>query len=144
MAAARTAWRARQATLNPAKLVFIDETSVTTNLGRRYGWGPVGQRVIGKVPHGHWQTSTFIAGLRNNGIIAPCVFNCAIDGELFRAYVEQQLAPTLHEGDLVIADNLGSHKVPGLSTRSRHVAQPSTICRLTRLPLIRSNSRSPN
>jgi transposase len=95
--------------------VFIDETGVTTNLARRYGWGLTGERVIGKVPHGHWRTSTFIAGLRNNSIIAPCVFNCAMDGELFLAYVEQQLAPTLQKGDLVIADNLGSHKIAGVA-----------------------------
>lgn len=95
--------------------MFIDETWVTTNLARRYGWGPIGQRVIGKVPYGHWKTSTFVAGLRQNGIIAPCVFNCAMDGELFRAYVEQQLAPTLQQGDLVIADNLRSHKVAGVA-----------------------------
>src|SRR3954468_336607 len=90
VAEARAAWRTRQPMLNPAKLVFIDETGVTTNLARRYGWGLMGQRVIGKVPHGHWRTSTFIAGLRNSGIIAPCVFNCAMDGELLLAYVEQQ------------------------------------------------------
>jgi transposase len=115
VAEARAAWRTQQPTLNPAKLVFIDETCVTTNLARRYGWGLVGQRVIGKVPHGHWRISTFIAGLRNSGIIAPCVFNGAMDGELFLAYVEQQLAPALQEGDLLIADNLSSHKMAGVA-----------------------------
>ena len=70
--------------------------------------------MIGKVPHGHWNTSTFIAGLRNHGIIAPCVFNCAMDSELFLAYVEQQLAPALQAEDIVIADNLGCHKVVGV------------------------------
>lgn len=95
--------------------MFIDETWVTTNLARRYGWGLRGQRVMGKVPHGHWKTSTFIAGLRNNRIVAPCVFNCAMDGELFLAYVQQQLAPTLQQGDIVIADNLSSHKVAGVA-----------------------------
>jgi len=115
VAEARAAWRTQQPTLNPAKLVFIDETCVRTNLARRYGWGLVGQRVIGKVPHGHWRISTFIAGLRNSGIIAPCVFNGAMDGELFLAYVEQQLAPALQEGDLLIADNLSSHKMAGVA-----------------------------
>ena len=95
--------------------MFIDETCVTTSLAQRYGWGLIGERVIGKVPHGHWRISTFVAGLRHTGMIAPSVFNCAMDGELFLAYVEQQLAPTLQKGDLVIADNLSSHKVAGVA-----------------------------
>jgi transposase len=87
---------------------------VTTNMARRYGRAPRGQRVIGSVPYGHWMTSTFIAGLRCDGIIAPCLFDGAINGELFLAYVEQQLAPSLAPEDIVIADNLGSHKVAGV------------------------------
>jgi transposase len=83
-------------------------------MARRYGRAPRGERAIGSVPHGHWMTSTFIAGLRHDGIVAPCLFNCAIDGELFRAYVEQQLAPSLTPDDIVIADNLSSHKVAGV------------------------------
>lgn len=83
-------------------------------MARRYGRAPRGERVIGSVPHGHWMTSTFIAGLRHDGIIVPCLFNCAIDGELFLAHVEQQLAPALASDDIVIADNLGSHKVAGV------------------------------
>jgi transposase len=83
-------------------------------MARRYGRSPRGERAIGSVPHGHWMTSTFIAGLRHDGIVAPCLFNCAIDGELFLAYVEQQLAPILVPGDIVIADNLPSHKVVGV------------------------------
>jgi len=83
-------------------------------MARRYGRAPRGERVIGYVPHGHWMTSTFIAGLRHDRIVAPCLFNCAIDGELFLAYVEQQLAPTLAPHDIVIADNLSSHKVAGV------------------------------
>ena len=81
---------------------------------RRYARAPRGERAIGSVPHGHWMTSTFIAGLRHDGIVAPCLFNCAMDGELFLAYVEQQLAPSLVPGDIVIADNLPSHKVAGV------------------------------
>jgi transposase len=95
-------------------LIFIDESWVATNMARCYGRAPCGERVIGHVPHGHWMTSTFIAGLRHDGIIAPCLFNCAIDGELFLAYVQQQLAPSLSPGDIVIADNLSSHKVAGV------------------------------
>ena len=83
-------------------------------MARRYGRSPRGERAIGSVPHGHWMTSTFIAGLRYDGIVAPCLFNCAMDGELFLAYVEQQLAPILVPGDIVIADNLPSHKVAGV------------------------------
>src|SRR3954465_1482908 len=77
--------------------------------------GPkVGCRLVDAVPHGHWKTSTFIAGLRQDGLIAPCVFNGAINGELFLAYVEQVLVPTLASGDIVIMDNLASHKVAGV------------------------------
>ena len=71
-------------------------------------------RLVDAVPHGHWNTSTFIAGLRQNGLVAPCVFNGAINGELFLAYVEQVLVPTLIGGDIVVMDNLGSHKVAGV------------------------------
>ena len=81
---------------------------------RLYGWAPVGHRLVDAVPHGHWKTSTFIAGLRQDGLAAPCVFNGAINGELFLAYVEQVLAPTLTSGDIVVMDNLGSHKVAGV------------------------------
>ncbi len=81
---------------------------------RLYGWAEVGHRLVDAVPHGHWNTSTFIAGLRQDGLVAPCVFNGAINGELFLAYVEQVLVPTLIGGDIVVMDNLGSHKVAGV------------------------------
>ena len=81
---------------------------------RLYGWAEVGHRLVDAVPHGHWNTSTFIAGLRQNGLVAPCVFNGAINGELFLAYVEQVLVPTLIGGNVVVMDNLGSHKVAGI------------------------------
>jgi len=81
---------------------------------RLYGWAERGERLVGAVPHGHWKTSTFIAGLRQDGLVAPCVFNGAVNGELFLAYVEQVLVPTLINGDIVIMDNLGSHKVAGV------------------------------
>ena len=85
-----------------------------TNMVRLYGWAAVGHRLVDAVPHGHWNTSTFIAGLRQDGLVAPCVFNGAINGELFLAYVEQVLVPTLIGGDIVVMDNLGSHKVAGV------------------------------
>jgi transposase len=81
---------------------------------RLYGWAEVGHRLVDAVPHGHWNTSTFIAGLRQDGLVAPCVFDGAINGEAFLAYVEQALAPTLAGGDIVVMDNLGSHKVAGV------------------------------
>jgi len=114
VAAARAAWRERQPTMNPAQLVFIDETWATTNMARRYGRAPRGQRLVASVPHGHWHTSTFLAALRHDGITAPCVLDGAINGASFLAYVEQFLAPTLNAGDVVVMDNLGSHKVDGV------------------------------
>lgn len=100
--------------MSAAQLVFVDETWATTNMARRHGRSPRGQRMVASVPHGHWQTSTFVAGLRQDGITAPCVLDGAINGRLFRAWVEQFLAPTLRPGDVVILDNLSSHKVDGV------------------------------
>lgn len=95
-------------------MVFIDETWATTNMTRRYGRAPRGQRLVAAVPHGHWKTSTFVAGLRTSGLTAPLVIDGAMNGDIFRAYVEQVLAPTLQPGDVVILDNLASHKVAGV------------------------------
>jgi transposase len=114
VAAARDAWRERQPILNPAQLVFLDETWATTNMTRRRGRCPRGERLVAAVPHGHWKTSTFLAGLRLTGLSAPLVLDGAINGKIFRAYVEQFLAPTLAPGDIVIMDNLASHKVAGV------------------------------
>jgi transposase len=102
--------------LDPRRLVFIDETWATTNMARRYGRSLRGQRLIAKVPHGHWKTTTFVAALRVDGLTAPVVVDGAIDGPLFLAYVRQQLVPTLRPGDVVIMDNLSSHKVAGVRT----------------------------
>ena len=114
MAAARRQWREGQADLKPERLIFLDETWTRTNMTRLRGRAPRGQRLIATVPHGHWKTSTFLAGLRHDRIVAPLVLDGAINGRGFRAYVEQSLAPTLASGDIVIADNLGSHKVAGI------------------------------
>ncbi len=100
--------------VEPRQACLIDETWATTNMARRYARGRRGARVVAAVPHGRWRTSTFIAGLRQNGLTAPGLFDGAINGELFVAYVEQVLAPTLSAGDIVIMDNLGSHKVAGV------------------------------
>ena len=83
-------------------------------MARTHGRAPRGSRLVAAVPHGHWHTTTFLCGLRTSGPVAPLVLEGAINGRAFRAYVEQMLAPTLGEGDIVIMDNLGSHKVEGV------------------------------
>jgi transposase len=88
---------------------------------RLYGWGPTDQRVVESVPHGHWMTTTFLAGLRATGLVAPLVVDGAMTGEIFRAWVEQHLAPTLAPGDVVVMDNLSSHKVAGVAEAVRAV-----------------------
>lgn len=95
-------------------LVFLDETWVTTHMTRRYGRAPVGERCIASAPHGPWKTTTFIAGLRHDGLTAPMVADGPMNGPLFLAYVREFLGPTLKHGDMVIADNLSSHKVAGV------------------------------
>lgn len=114
VAAARTAWRFLQPRLNPRKLVFLDETWAKTNMIRLRGRAPKGRRLVAAAPHGHWRTSTFLAGLRHDRLVAPAVFDGAINGAAFKAYVEQALAPTLCVGDIVVLDNLASHKVSGV------------------------------
>src|SRR5450432_3731434 len=104
-----------QPSLKARRLVFIDETSVTTKMVRHYGRCPRGERLVAKVPHGHWKTMTFIAGLRSEGLTAPYVIDGAMDGPAFLAYIEQVLAPTLDAGDVVFMDNLRTHKVDGVA-----------------------------
>jgi transposase len=94
--------------------VFIDETWATTAMARRYGRARRGRRVVAAVPHGHWKTTTFLAALRHDGLSAPCVFDGAINGARFLAYVQQALAPTLRAGHVVVMDNLAAHKVQGV------------------------------
>ena len=100
--------------LDPEKLVFIDETWVKTNMARLRGRAPKGERLRAAVPHGHWKTTTFIGALRLSGLTAPMVLDGPINGLWFQAYVDQVLVPTLSPGDIVIMDNLGSHKRPGI------------------------------
>ncbi|MGH9422488.1 MAG: IS630 family transposase [Thermoanaerobaculia bacterium] len=110
----REAWLAAQPALDATKLVFLDETWLSTNMARRSGRCPKGQRLKAAIPYGHWKTTTFLAGLCHDGWIAPLVLDGPIDAESFRAYVEQFLAPALHPGQIVIMDNLASHKVAGI------------------------------
>ena len=106
----RAQWKKYQGRLDPARLVFIDETWAKTNMTRTHGRCARGARLVAKVPHGRWRTLTFLAALRFDQITAPCVFDGPINGRSFLAYVEQVLVPTLKPGDIVIMDNLGSHK----------------------------------
>ena len=106
----RAQWKKYQGRLDPSRLVFIDETWAKTNMTRSHGRAPRGQRLVAKAPHGRWRTLTFLAALRNDRIAAPCVIDGPINGNIFRAYVEQVLVPARKPGDIVIVDNLGSHK----------------------------------
>ncbi|MGH7736174.1 MAG: IS630 family transposase, partial [Gemmatimonadales bacterium] len=106
----REQWRKYQGRIDPKRLVFIDETWAKTNMTRRHGRCVRGTRLVAKVPHGRWHTLTFLAALRCDRITAPCVLDGPINGVSFRAYVEQFLVPSLSAGDIVIMDNLGSHK----------------------------------
>ena len=110
MAAARLAWRRDQATLDAKRLVFIDETWAKTNMTRLHGRCVRGRRLVRPVHHGHWKTTTFIAALRHDAITAPFVIDCPMNRTIFEVYAERVLAPTLKPGDIVILDNLGSHK----------------------------------
>ncbi|WP_092573512.1 IS630 family transposase [Rhizobium lusitanum] len=106
----RQRWRSWQTGLDPRRLVFIDETWIRTNMAPLRGWGPRGKRLRGFAPHGRWRTLTFLGALRCDRLTAPCVFDGPINGQCFRAYVEQQLLPVIEPGDIVVMDNLGSHK----------------------------------
>lgn len=106
----RAQWALYQGRIDPTRLVFIDETWTKTNMAALRGWALVGQRIRAKVPHGHWKTMTFLAALRHDRVDAPWLIDGPINGERFLLYVEQVLAPTLKPGDIVVMDNLGSHK----------------------------------
>src|ERR1700710_1869650 len=114
VATARTAWVDNQPRLDPDQLVFIDETGTSTKMARLRGRAPRGERLVGKIPHGHWKATTFVAGLRSSALTAPCVIDGPMNGAAFLAYVEQILAPGLKQGDIVVLDNLSAHKVPGV------------------------------
>ncbi len=112
---ARKAWQQALPTMQVEKLVFIDETWISTSMTRRYGRAPRGQRCLDSAPHGHWETTTFVGALRRRRLTAPMVTDGPMDGATFLAYVHQFLCPTLQPGDTVILDNLSSHKVTGVA-----------------------------
>ena len=114
VAEARRAWATERCSMPAGRLVFVDETWAATNMARLRGRCARGARCVGRVPHAHWHTTTFLGALRADAIIAPLVLDGAINGRAFRAWVEQFLAPELRAGDVVVMDNLGSHKVTGV------------------------------
>lgn len=110
----RACWRLEQLHLDPTKLVFIDETWAKTNMTRLRGRAPRGERLVEKVPHGHWKTTTLIAALDHRGMRCATTVDGAVNGDVFTAFVEQVLAPTLQPGEIVILDNLSAHQVAGV------------------------------
>ncbi len=106
----RRRWKSFVAKLDPNKLMFIDETWIKTNKIPLREWSPKGRRLRSLVPHAHWNTMTFLAALRGDQVTAQCAIDGPINGDWFRAYVDQVLVPTLKSGDIVITDNLDSHK----------------------------------
>lgn len=110
MSRRRARWKRHQGRIDPRRLVFVDETRAKANMAPLRGWAPKGERLIGRAPHGHWRIMTFIAALRHDRIDAPFVPDGPVNGEAFRAYIEQVLVPTLTPGDVVVMNNLGSHK----------------------------------
>jgi transposase len=126
--AARHDWQQAQSAWDASRLVFLDETGVTTNMARQRGRAPRGERCVGAVPYGHWKTTTFIGALRHHGLSAPMVTDGPMNGALFLAYVRTFLCPTLRAGDIVIADNLSSHKVAGVKQAIEAVG--ATLCYL--------------
>lgn len=114
MKAAREAWFDGQTDLDPERLIFIDESGLSTKMARLRGWAPKGARCRASVPHGHWKTITFVGGLTLGGFVAPMLLDGPMDGACFLAWVEQMLAPILKAGDIVVMDNLPAHKVAGV------------------------------
>ena len=114
VARARQRWMREQGMFDPAHLVFVDETAANTKMVRLSGRCPRGERLIGRVPQGHWKTITFVAALRRNGMRAPCTVDGSMNGTKFLAYVKQCLAPTLKRKDIVVIDNLPAHKAAGI------------------------------
>jgi hypothetical protein len=124
----RAHWHERLAGEPITGLVFVDESGANTKMTRLRGRAPEGQRVVGRIPHGHYQTTTLISGIRLRGPSAPWLFDGAMDGEMFLAWVVQGLAPTLQKGDTVIMDNLATHKVHGVAEAIEAAGPGFGIC----------------
>ena len=105
----RRMWRVWQRFMDSERFVFLDETGASTKMVRRHGWAARSERLVTAAPHGHWRTTTFVAGLRSTGLVAPLVLDGPMNGPAFLASVEQFLAPTLQLGDIVVTDNLAAH-----------------------------------
>jgi len=114
VAEARRRWTAEQLSIDPDRVVFVDETWAKTNMTRTYGRSPRGTRLVTRVPCGRWETTTFLGALRASGFTAPLCVEGALNGRVFLAWVQQQLVPSLRQGDVVVMDNLSSHKTPGV------------------------------
>ena len=145
MARARRRWMREQGRFDPARLVFIDETSTSTNMVRLRGRCRRGERLIGRVPQGHWKTITFVAGLRHDKMTAPFVVDGPITRAAFLAYIDQCLAPTLRRGDIVIIDNLPAHR--GVAVQKAIEAARAKLlftCQNIHRILIRSSRPSAN
>ena len=140
----RLRWTRYQKLVDPARLVFIDETWAKTNMTRTHGRAMRGQRLVAGVPHGHWTTMTFLAALRSDRITAPCVIDGPINGTIFLAWVTQFLVPTLKSGDVVILDNLGSTKGWPSAVPSGRQGRTCCFCPPTARTLTRSRWCSPN
>lgn len=117
--ARRTRWLKHRHRIDPARLVFIDETWTKTNMAPLRGWAPRGERLLGRAPFGHWNTMTFVAALRVDRVSAPWIIDGPINGESFLIYVEKVLVPELRPGDIVVMDNLGSHKAGAIRAAIR-------------------------
>jgi hypothetical protein len=130
--------------LDPARLVFIDETAVSTNMVRLRGRAPRGVRVIGAVPLGRWETITFVAALRHNKMVAPMVIEGAMTGEMFLAYVENCLVPMLRRNDIVMMDNCRVHLGPGIRRAIEKRARHCVTCRNIRPTSIPSRCLTAN
>src|SRR5438477_5632336 len=131
---ARANLKQEQPRLDPKKLIFIDETGTSTNMTRLRGRAARGQRLLAKVPHGHWKMTTFVAALRADGITAPFVIDAPMNGEIFVTYLQQCVVPTLSPGEIVSMDNLLAHKVAACAKPSRRPAQNCGCCQPT-LPI---------
>ena len=139
MARARRRWIREQGLLDTTHLVFIDETSVNTNMTRLFGRAPRGERVIGRVPFSAWKAVTFVAALRHDGMTAPMMIRGAMNGEALLAYVDQCLVPTLKRGDIVVMDNVSVHRVAGVREAIEAATRRCAICHRTLRTSIRSS-----